>query len=44
MRKFYIHEIINNLLKDNELSICETFKIKEMIEESLSKSLPKGNS
>ena len=42
MRKFYIHEITNDLLKDNELIICETLKTKEMIEKSSSKSLTKG--
>ena len=42
MRKFYIHEITNDLLKDNELIICETLKTKEMIEESSSKNLIKG--
>ena len=42
MRKYYIHEVTNDLIKDNELIICETLKTKEMIEESSSKSLTKG--
>ena len=42
MRKFYIHEITNELIKDNDLIVCETLKTKEMIEESASKSLTKG--
>ena len=42
MRKYYIHEITNDLIKDNDLIICETLKTKEMIEESRRKTLTKG--
>ena len=42
MRKYYIHEITNDLLRDNELIVCETLKTKEMIEESHVKTLTKG--
>ena len=42
MRKYYIHEITNDLLRDNELIVCETLKTKEMIEESTKKTLTKG--
>ena len=42
MRKYYIHEITNDLVKDNELIVCETLKTKEMIEESTKKNLTKG--
>ena len=42
MRKYYIHEITNDLLRDNELIVCETLKTKEMIEKSYVKSLTKG--
>ncbi len=42
MRKFYIHEITNDIVKDNDLIVCETLKTKEMIEKSNSKKLRKG--
>ena len=42
IRKYYIHEITNDLVKDNELIVCETLKTKEMIEESHAKTLTKG--
>ena len=42
MRKFYIHEITNEIIKDNDLIVCETLQTKKMIEESESKSLTKG--
>lgn len=42
MRKYYIHEITNDLVEDSELIVCETLKTKEMIEESHVKSLTKG--
>lgn len=42
MRKFYIHEITNDLIEDNDLIVCETLKTKKMIEESSSRSLTKG--
>ena len=42
MRKYYIHEITNDLLRDSELIVCETLKTKEMIEKSYVKSLTKG--
>ena len=42
MRKYYIHEITNDIVKDNDLIVCETLKTKEMIENSESKKLRKG--
>ena len=42
MRKFYIHEITNTLVKENDLIACESLKTKEMIENSKSRNLTKG--
>ena len=42
MRKYYIHEITNEIVSDNDLIVCESLKTKEMIEESPSKKLTKG--
>ena len=42
MRKYYIHEVTNEIIKDNDLIVCESLKTKEMIEISEYKSLTKG--
>ena len=33
MRKFYIHEITTNLVKENDIIVTETLKVKDMIED-----------
>lgn len=42
MRKYYIHEVTNEIVKDNDLIICENLKTKTMIEGSENKRLTKG--
>ncbi len=42
MRKYYIHKVTNEIIKDNDLIICENLKTKKMLEESENKYLTKG--
>lgn len=42
MRKYYAHEITNEVIKEHDLIVCETLHTKDMIENSKSKSLKKG--
>ena len=42
MRNYYIHEITTNLVKENDLIVCEMLETKKMIEKKERKTLTKG--
>ena len=42
MRKYYAHEITNEVIKEHDLIVCETLHTKDMVENSKSKSLKRG--